>query len=87
MLILSQVVTYTDEWANRGTDFNRHSAGIQWKRVRITGGQIHRVESLVLHNDEYSASNSDPASPSETRLSQVTERCMDPRDGLPKIVR
>jgi hypothetical protein len=75
MLIHSQVVMYTDEWADRDTDFNRHSEGTQWKCVRIAGGrEIHTVESLVLHDDEYSASNSHPAPPSETRLSQVNRK-------------
>jgi hypothetical protein len=35
-------------------------------------------QSLVLYDDEYSASNSDTASPSEARLSQVNRRMHEP---------
>jgi hypothetical protein len=38
------------------------------------GGEIHAVESLVVHDDEYTASYSDTASPSKTSHSQVIRR-------------
>jgi hypothetical protein len=78
-LSILKLFMYTDEWLDRDTDFNSHSEGIQWKCVRTTRGrEIHTVESLVPQDDEYSAPNSDTASPSETRPSQMNRRMHGP---------